>query len=254
MPTASASTNASSSHRNQVGAPLVSVEVGCTDGEVVADGAAVDAVSVGDGVSVRSGDWVGSGSCVVSVGVVLCASTGDLVGFGRGVVWIGDGAATGADDSVGSGAVSVGEVSCPRSGDRVGSDVDGVCSPSGVRVRFGRVAVGDGSELGVRVGAADGRSPEPLSVQELRSRTARTRTTARAIGSETTDPAPLFTLRPFRGLTGLIRVLLAGVVARGAGVAFDLGGVGLELLRLRLLRAPHRLLDLGTHVRYSDDH
>lgn len=182
---------------------MVSVEVGCTDGEVVVDGAAVDAVSVGEGVSVRSDDWVGSGSCVVSVGVVLSASTGDLVGFGRGAVWVGDGAATGADDLVGSGsgAVSVGEVSCPRSGDRVGSDVDGVSSRSGVRVGFGRVAVGGGSELGVRDGAVDGRSLEPVSVQELRSRTARTRTTPRTIdGSETTDPAPLFTLRLFRGL------------------------------------------------------
>jgi hypothetical protein len=68
---------------------------------------------------------------------------------------------------------------CPRSGDRVGSEVDDDCPRSGVRVASGIVPVGDGTEAGVRVVDADGRSTPPLSPQEARSSATTARPTAR---------------------------------------------------------------------------
>ena len=62
MATASATSSATSSHDNQAGAPSDSAEVGWTDGEVVADGATVGAVSVGDVVSSGADDSVRVGS------------------------------------------------------------------------------------------------------------------------------------------------------------------------------------------------
>jgi hypothetical protein len=94
---------------------------------------------------------------------------------------------------VGSGVVSVGDVSssrpvgselddvCSRSGDRVGSEVD-VCSRSGVRVTSGTVAVADGREDGVRVDEVDGRSTPPVSPQETRSSATTATPTARISG------------------------------------------------------------------------
>jgi len=176
MATASPITKATKSQRSQEGAPSVSAEVGCADGEVV--GAFVGAVSVVDVVSVGSDDSVRVGSDV-SVRVDSDA--------------VGDGAATGADDRGGSFSVSVGEVFSPRAGSEVsslagsevfsfaGSEVDVVSPRSGVRVMSGTVAVGDGREVGTRVDAVDGRSAEPVSPQELSSSTATARPTARII-------------------------------------------------------------------------
>src|SRR4029453_4802477 len=56
-----------------------------------------------------------------------------------------------------------------------------------------------------------------------------------------------------RRLRAGVSFSLSLIAAGGAGVAFDLGGVGLELLGLPLLRTPHRLLDLGAHVSHTDN-
>ncbi len=79
---------APSTHHNQVGTVSDSAAVGCTDGEVVGDGAAVDSSSVG-------ASWVGE---MVSVRIDVSVTVGP------GASWFGDGAATGIDDRVGLGS------------------------------------------------------------------------------------------------------------------------------------------------------
>src|SRR6516165_1345461 len=48
------------------------------------------------------------------------------------------------------------------------------------------------------------------------------------------------------------RPAAASALPGGLGVGFDVGGVGLELLRLHLLRLLHGVLDLRPHVGHPD--